>query len=115
MESAETKMILFLNHIIDQAVPFVIGNAAQTESDYLIENRIVGKAFLDVYYDIMQSIFSFGIETNVFDMENIDFTINFIFGMMLECMVMVRKMKEKNKIIEVKNALVKSILKVIKK
>ena len=80
-----------IEHMIRQifkiSVPYVLGNVADTEKDYLIENQIVGNAFKDTFQDIFIDILQEGINRNEFSIINVNQTFNFIYGIILESMI----------------------------
>ncbi len=87
----EEKMIFSLTHIFDLAVPYVHGNAAAKEEDYLVENQIGSVAFRDIFQDQLKKIIHEGNELDQFHVEDVELTFRFIYGIISESMVIVHQ------------------------
>ena len=83
------KIKYIIIKIFEISIPYVLGNVADKEEDYIAENIIGGKAFKDVFQDLFIKILNEGIEKNEFSIINVKQAFNFIYGGLLECMVMI--------------------------
>ena len=106
----QEKMIFSLKHIFGLAVPYVLGNAAVKEEDYLIENQIVGESFRDVFQDKLKMIIQEGNEKDKFHVKDIELSFRFIYGIITESMVIVHQNPNRN----ILNEVTEAILKVLK-
>ncbi len=113
-KKAIDKLLRIIDRVIELAVPYVLGNASQNEQDYLAENRVVGDAFLSVFYEELKKILEKGKNHGEFEIQDSEITISLIYGMILESMVLVRRSGgEKQKIIKIRDVLLFSIKKII--
>ena len=105
------KIESLVSSIFDVSVPYVLGNAADKEEDYLLENRIVGNAFRDVFQDFFIKILNEGIAQNEFSDSNAEQTFNFIYGIILESMIMIHDDPNVNVLDSVLNTIRKILVK----
>ncbi|MHA1510668.1 MAG: TetR/AcrR family transcriptional regulator [Promethearchaeota archaeon] len=90
------KMEYIIHKIFEISVPYVLDNVADKEEDYVTENRIGGNAFKDVFQDLFIEILNEGINKNEFSINDAKQTFNFIYGILLESMIMIHDDPEVN-------------------
>lgn len=90
------KIELFISKIFEISVPYILDNVADKEEDYITENRICGEAFKEVFQDLIVEILNEGINENEFSINNAKQTFNFIYGILLESMIMIHDDPEVN-------------------
>ncbi len=83
------KMELLIQKIFEISIPYILDNVADKEEDYITENRIGGNAFKDVFQDLFIEILNEGINKNEFSISDAKQTFNFIYGILLESMIMI--------------------------
>ena len=83
------KIELLIHKIFEISIPYILNNVADKEEDYVTENRICGNAFKDVFQDLFIEILNEGINENEFSISDAKQTFNFIFGILLESMIMI--------------------------
>lgn len=83
------KIELFIRKIFEVSVPYVLGNVADKEEDYIAENIIGAKAFKDIFQDLFIKILKEGVNNNEFSISNVIQTFNFICGIISESMIMI--------------------------
>ncbi|WP_371804704.1 TetR/AcrR family transcriptional regulator [Candidatus Lokiarchaeum ossiferum] len=101
------KLIYSLKHIFGLAVPYVLGNAAEKEEDFLLENQIVGESFRDVFQNKLKMIIHEGIEKKEFHVKDVELSFHFIYGIITESMVVVHQNPKRNIVNEVTEAILK--------
>jgi len=104
------QLITTITHVYNLASPAVIANAATKEKDYMLENQIVGDAFRDVFQDPLRRTIQEGMDTGAFQVENIDVTLRFLYGIITESMILIHQDPEKNLLKET----IQGILKILK-
>lgn len=109
ISDAQDKLVFSLKHIFGLAVPYVLGNAAVKEEDFLLENQIVGESFRDVFQDKLKMIIQEGNEMEIFHVDDIDLSFRFIYGIITESMVIVHQNPSRNILSEVTEAILKVI------
>ena len=105
----QKQLITTITHVYDLAAPAVIKNAAEKEKDYMIENQIVGDAFRDVFQVPLRRIVQEGMDRGTFQVEDIDITLRFMYGIITESMVLIHQNPEKNLLKET----IQGILKIV--
>ena len=90
------KIEHFIRKIFEISVPYVLDNVADKEEDYITENRIGGNAFKDVFQDLVIKILNEGINKNEFSISNAKQTFNYIYGILLESVIMIHEEPEVN-------------------
>ena len=83
------KMEFLIQKIFEISIPYILDNVADKEEDYITENRIGGNAFKDVFQDLFIEILNEGINKNEFSISDAKQTFNFIYGILLESMIMI--------------------------
>ena len=83
------KIEYTINKIFEILVPYVLDNVADKKDDYIAENLIGGNAFKDVFQDLFIEILNEGINKNEFSIIDAKQTFNFIYGILLESMIMI--------------------------
>jgi len=106
----EEKLIIAVTHVYNLAVPYVIGNAATKEKDYMLENQIVGDAFRDIFQNQLKRIVQEGIDKAAFQVEDIEVTLRFIYGIITESMILIHQDPEKTLLKDT----IQGILKILK-
>jgi AcrR family transcriptional regulator len=115
-QKARDKLLCVIDRVIELAVPYVLGNASQNEQEYLAENRVVGDAFLCVYREHIRNILEEGKNNGEFDLDDPEISISLIYGLILEAMVLVRRsIGNQQQILKIKNVLLNSVEKLVKK
>ena len=76
----------------------------------MIENQIVGDAFRDVFQDPLRRIIQEGMDRGAFQVEDIDITLRFLYGIITESMILIHQDPEKNLLKET----IQGILKILK-
>jgi AcrR family transcriptional regulator len=86
-----------LQFVFKTAVPYVLGNRAENEEDYLIENLIVGQAFKDAFRNPISRILLEGKNLGDFHFDDLELTFLAIYGMILQSMELIHS-QQTNKI-----------------
>ncbi|QEE16875.2 TetR/AcrR family transcriptional regulator [Promethearchaeum syntrophicum] len=111
LSSSWEKIEYLIRQIYEVSVPYVLGNAAENDEDYVVENRIVGNAFKDVFQDLFIKNINQGINKKEFSTSNANQTFNFIYGVILESMIMIHD----DPAINILDQVIKTVRKILKK
>ena len=106
-----------IEHIIDNifetAVPYVLGNAATKEEDYLVENQIVGQAFRDAYRPLIVHIIEEGKKLGDFSFDESELTFIAIYGIIFESMAKIHQHQDNYTRKSIRNQIKTLILKML--
>ncbi|TFH27941.1 MAG: hypothetical protein E4G98_05710 [Promethearchaeota archaeon] len=94
--------------------PFVVGNKAQTEADYLLENHIVGDAFSKTYEPVIKNLLMQGKMTGEFEFKDVDLIYDAITAIIKRSTVLIHQdlsVSERQR--EIEEETIRLILKIV--
>jgi AcrR family transcriptional regulator len=93
-DTIQIQLQELLHFIYQTAVPYVLGNVADKEEDYLIENLIVGRAFKDALQDQMIKLLEAGRQNNIFHFSDVNVAYSILYAMVSQSMELIHRAQE---------------------
>ncbi|MHA1520263.1 MAG: TetR/AcrR family transcriptional regulator [Promethearchaeota archaeon] len=103
-----------LKHIFPIVIPFVAGNKAQIEADFLLENQIVGEAFKDIFGPVIKNLLMQGKDAGEFKFRDLDLIYDAVTALIRNSMVSIHQnLASAEKLLEIEDETIKLILKIL--